>query len=200
MGSATGSGWYTKDSQIAPQAQQIIPIADGERFTLNGWSDGTSVASGFTADQNVTLSAVYVKQYLVTLTSTLGTAYGSGWYDAEDTARIRVTPTSIPAEGILGVLGVRSMLTGWQGDYTGSPGSDGSSVMKVDSPMTIHAVWSLNPGIILPAVVIIAVTSIVAVAFKRRKQVQFCLNCGNRLPKGSIFCLECGHRQDTDLK
>jgi ribosomal protein L40E len=202
VGSAMGNGWYVEGSEVAPQAQLTVPISGGERYYLEGWTDGTYTASGFAADQNMSLSAVYVKQYLVTVTSTLGSTFGSGWYDAGIDVKIGVRPTSIQAEGILGALGVRSIFGGWGGDYTGSPRPDGSSLITVNAPMTIHAEWSLNPGTILPAsaVIIIAIVSVGAVTLKRRNKVQFCLNCGHRLPSGSLFCLKCGRRQDLNRK
>jgi hypothetical protein len=196
VGSAIGNGWYVGGSNVTPQAQLTVPISDGERYYLKGWTDGTYIANGFTTDRNMSLSAVYVKQYLVTVTSTLGSTFGSGWYDAGSDAEIGVRTTSIQAEGILGVLGVRSTFGGWGGDYIGSPRSDGSSIIAVNAPMTIHAQWSLNPGIILSAsaVIIIAVVSVSAVALKRRSKVQSCLNCGHKLPRGSLFCLRCGRK------
>jgi len=199
LGSATGSGWYVEGSEITPQADQIIPVSTGERYYLRGWTDGTNTASGFSADGNMTLSAVYVKQYSVTVTSTLGTAYGSGWYDAGTDAVIGVKPTSTVANGVLGSLGARYTLGGWGGDYSGSVGSDGSSVIVASSPLTIHAEWVMSPGVILPtlACVCIATVSIAFLALKRRMKPQFCLNCGHKLPGGSLFCLECGHKQET---
>ena len=184
---------------ITPQADQIIPVSTGERYYLKGWTDGTNTASGFSADGNMTLSAVYVKQYSVTVTSTLGTAYGSGWYDAGTDAVIGVKPTSTVANGILGGLGVRYTLSGWGGDYSGSVGPGGSSVIVASSPLTIDAEWVMSPGVILPTLigVGIATVSIAFLALKRRTKPQFCLNCGQQLPRGSLFCLDCGHKQET---
>jgi hypothetical protein len=198
VGSSTGSGWYVEGSEITPQAEQTVPIAEGQRYYLKGWTDGTYTASGFTADGNMTLSAVYVKQYSVTVTSALGSAYGSGWYDAGSDAVIGVKPTRIQANGILGVLGVRYTLAGWEGDYTGSVGPDGSSVIVANSPMTIHAEWMMSPGVILPTLVgvVIACVSITLLTLRRRTRTQYCLNCGHKLPSGSLFCLDCGHKQE----
>jgi hypothetical protein len=199
VGSATGSGWYTEESEITPQADQRIPINDTARYSLEGWTDGTYTANGFVADSNMTISAVYVKQYLVTVTSPLGTVIGSGWYDAGSTAKIKLTPTSIPANGILGLLGVSNVATGWGGDYTGGMSSDGSATLNVNSPLNIHVIWTLNLGLILPAIAGVATLAIVsvAVAYRRRSKIEYCLNCGHKLPKGSIFCLDCGHKQTS---
>lgn len=196
---ATGSGWYTKSSKVTPEAEQIIPLSDNTRYDLSGWSDGTDgTAYGFTADGNMTLSTIYVKQYFVMVTSSYGSAYGSGWYDAGSTARIRVTPTSIPGDGILGALGVSTVVSGWGGDYTGSPTADGSSNVKVEAPMMIHAVWVINPGLILPAMTVVVISVVTAFIFhKRRSNLQHCFNCGHKLPKGSAFCLECGRDQKS---
>ena len=199
VSSATGSGWYVEGSEVTPQAEQTVPITEGERYYLKGWTDGTYTASGFTADENMTLSAVYVKQYSVTVTSEWGTTYGSGWYDLGTDAMIGVNPTTIQADGILGLLGVRYTLVGWEGDYTGSVGPDGSSVIVVNSPMMIHARWVMSVGFILPslAAVVIASVSITLLTLRKRTKAQFCLNCGHKLPTGSLFCLNCGHRQET---
>jgi ribosomal protein L40E len=199
VGSPTGSGWYVEDSQITPQAQKTVPITAGERYNLKGWTDGTNTGSGFTVDNNMSLTAMYTKQYLVSLTSPLGSTYGSGWHDAGSVADIGVKPTSIPADGILGVLGVRSTFSGWEGNYTGTPRSDGSSLITVNAPMMVQAEWQMNLGTILPAsavIIMAAVVSVTAVALRRRSKVQFCLNCGQKLPSGSTFCLGCGHRQE----
>lgn len=161
VGSPTGSGWYVEGSQITPQVQETVPITYDERYYLKGWTDGTNTASGFTVDGNVSLSAVYAKQYLVSVISSVGSTYGSRWYIAAGTADIGVKPTSIEANGILGVLGVRFTFIGWEGDYTGTPRLDGSSLITVNAPMKIHAKWQVNPGVILPASVVVIVVGFV---------------------------------------
>jgi hypothetical protein len=210
IGAVSGSGWYVKNSQITPEAPEDVSAGDGARFHLNGWTDGRRVASFFTAEQNMTLSAVYVSQYLVTVTSPFGTSSGSGWYDAGSTATIMVSPSSVPAGGLLGQLGVKYALNGWGGDYTGKPGANGFSNLTVRSPMDIHALWSVNPGPILPGIltisVIVAAGIMNASKGTRRRPAKgtvttlsrvhpnFCRSCGRSMHRPANFCPGCGTR------
>jgi len=207
VGSPAGSGWYVEGSQITPQAQETVPITQSERYYLKGWTDGTYTASGFTVNGNMSVSAIYAKQYLVSVISPSGSTYGSGWYDAGSTAEIGVKPTSYPADGIMGILGVRSTFTGWEGDYTGSPGFDGWSLITVNAPMMIHAEWQVNLGIILPTsaiIIVVAVGLIVFFTLSRRRKVGSLTNPKHARPTQSVlagprkvglekrFCIECG--------
>ncbi len=177
FGIARGSGIYLYNSPVTPKAESEIQTSSVEKAVLKGWllnGNLTSLNYEFTAKEEMNLTALYTKQYLVTVTSDRGTPIGSGWYDNGSTATISVNPTSIVSEGMLGQLGARYVLSGWIGDFHGAVDSKGKSSVLVDSPKTIHAVWSTNYGIILPGIIALTVLVLASLIFveKSRRKIQ----------------------------
>jgi hypothetical protein len=92
-GSAYGSGWYdTGASARYGMSANTIPIGYGSREVFVGWSNGSSSLNAtVTIDSPKTISAEWKTQYLVSATSQYGSAYGSGWYDANSTAHVYIS-------------------------------------------------------------------------------------------------------------
>jgi hypothetical protein len=169
-GNASGSGWHVFGDIVDPIATKDVSIAQTERYHLTGWNANgiPSDSTEFTVTENLTLTAIYTHQFLVTISSPFGKSTGSGWYDAGSPAAISVT-TSASAPGLLGQLGVRTVFEHWSGDHSGS---EARSTVFVDSPKSIHAVWSYDYGILFPLVVLISGGIVTALAIIYRHRIE----------------------------
>jgi len=172
--SVTTSSWYVDGDRInLPTPQTVILLTDNTRNLFEGWFVNGVLDSQdtFTAVGNMTFSPVYAKQYLVQVNSSLGSATGSGWYNEGANATISVQPSTMPAPGILGELGVRSVLTGWTGDYNGSV-VNSESTIQVKTPMVITAVWKTGYGFLPYYVAVIIAGLVLAIQLiqKRKKK------------------------------
>jgi hypothetical protein len=166
-GTASGGGWYTYGDTVNPLAASDYNVSPFERYHLTGWAANgmLSDSRAFDVTKDMDLTAVYSRQFLVTVSTPVGRSSGSGWYGAGTQASLSVSPSTGKAPGILGALGVRSSFSHWSGDYSGA-GID--STIVVDSPKTIQAVWSYDYVGLLPLVGLIAVVTAVAATLSRR--------------------------------
>ena len=96
--SVRGGGWYDANSTVSLSLNAtVIGTGYGKRVVFSHWSGGsTSPTLQFTASapQNVTL--FWDTQYMVNATTAYGNATGSGWYDANSTAHIRLSTAFVP--------------------------------------------------------------------------------------------------------
>ncbi len=76
-------------------ATSIVPDASGSRFRFEDWDDNPNRVRGIRPVGDTTLVANYVQQYLVDGISEMGTIFGDGWFDIDDTAYVAVVPDSI---------------------------------------------------------------------------------------------------------
>ncbi len=90
----------------------IVPIDNLTQLKFDHWEDGSNLSTrSVDVESDTTLSATYITQHKLLLTSTIN-ATGEGWYDDGSTARFSVPP-SAPIEGVLGVLGGKLQFKGW---------------------------------------------------------------------------------------
>ncbi len=147
--------------------------------------------------------------YYLDVRSPFGSVSGTGWHVYRSQAAISVTPTTVPADGWLGQLGVRMTFVGWNGDYAGS---SPTITLTVDSAKTVKAIWNTEYGPIIPAIASSSFVAIflagleitlskVRVADLRNKRVvtpsvrMFCPHCGMAIRRKTNFCVECGAAQ-----
>ena len=176
LGETKGSGWYL-------QGDNVIPIADvqeeyfssNERIVLTGWTNGQQTLNngiGWIVGEDIpsgVLNAVYLHQYLVNVTSPMGNTTGSGWYNQGSIITVAVTPDSIPTQGILGLFHVRTVFTGWAGDFLST---NNPVFLIADSPKQIHATWGTDYGLLplfFVAGIVIAAAWLVAALLPKRK-------------------------------
>jgi hypothetical protein len=163
--SGNHSAWYLyRDTVNLSAASSTVPISATSRYMLEGWyvNDTFEKQSSFSVTGNMVLKPKYVKQYRVQVMSPIGTATGSGWYGEGTASTIGVMPNVILAQGILGSLGVKTVLSGWSGDFNG-PLANGESTVLVNSPLTITAVWRTDYSVLSYLLLLAAV--VIAVAF-----------------------------------
>ena len=112
---------------------QNVDVQPGVRAEFQAWSDGTNTSSRIIrAASNVTLTATYKRQFLITVASQHGTPSGSGWHDESSQVQVSVQSP------VNGTIGTRYMFSGWTGDYNGT---DDPTTFQATQPMNITASW-----------------------------------------------------------
>lgn len=146
-----------------------LPVSEGVRMTFVRWSDGvTSATRQVSIGNNMTLSALYEPQYRLDVSSPYATTNGSGWYFQNETAVAFVEPTTVPAEGTLGLVGVRHVLDHWVGNCLAD---NVTCKLIMSGPSSVIAVWRddyTTP--ILLAVSIAVIVSLTILLHHRRKR------------------------------
>jgi len=134
--STTGSITVTAQTNetFEVNVPQIVGIQPDVRAVFNTWANGDSNNSeSVFVGSNVTLTADYKRQYLVSVTSQYGTPTGSGWYD--ENSQDNITITSI----VDGPPGTRYVFAGWTGDLASS---SNQLTTHVTGPLTVTALWT----------------------------------------------------------
>jgi hypothetical protein len=137
----TRSGWYNASTTIAlPVSNSVISENDGARQVFNGWggdASGTDLTSNpLEVDGPKTVTVNWKTQYYLTVSSEHGNPTGQGWYDAGTTAAFGVT-TPISAGS-----GTRFVFKSWTGTNSGYSGSETSSQVIMNGPVTETATWT----------------------------------------------------------
>ncbi len=115
----------------ALQLKASIPADPGVRIAFGGWSDGsTSNPRQVDISRNITLTAKFVTQYLLTADSPFSNVSGAGWYDSGSTAYISIEPEVDHWNG------TRHVFTDWTGDLQTS---NTSLSVLMDSPKHVKA-------------------------------------------------------------
>jgi hypothetical protein len=146
-----------------------VDLGAGARASFEKWSDGVATnLRQLNIQDDLDLTAVYKKQYLLNFVSNEGNPQGEGWYDAGSQATISVTS---PQPDSLGALGGRLVFEGWTGDVTtDSP----TATVTMNGPKTVKPEWGTDDSqayIILGAIVA-AFAVIIAVFLMRRRAAQ----------------------------
>jgi hypothetical protein len=171
----TSTAWYVYGSTVdLTEAPSTVQVSPDVRFQLNGWyvNGELGIPTSFITQGPITevvLRPQYLKQYLVTVSSTTGSIVeGSGWYTSGSYDTIFVTPTILPYPNSFGLL--NSHFVRWMGSFTSTNSNDR---FKVDGPMTIEAIWAVDPFsplILLALILLFAVLAIGSiVALRKRK-------------------------------
>jgi len=117
--------------------EALSPVAGptGTRYVWTSWSDGgTQTHTYIVPSSSEAVTANYVVQYLLTVTSDHGVPSGAGWYDAGDTAYARLDTGNITIDG------TRYLFVNWTGDATGTNYA-ASDAIHMDGPKTAIAEW-----------------------------------------------------------
>jgi hypothetical protein len=149
---------------------EVIPMNEGSRAVFSGWNDNVADASRAIAiGNNLTLKANYRVQHRLDVISPYGSTNGSGWYFDNMNATSSVSPSVIPAEGLVGMIGVRHVFDHWTGDCTG-PKPECDVIM--DSPRSVTAVWrdDYTMTIALSAAILAIAFAAIMLALKARRK------------------------------
>jgi hypothetical protein len=127
------------------------------------------------ASSATALIFVYTAEFYVNVTSPIGRTEGSGWYTNDTVASFSVDRSTAPAQGFLGMLGLKYSLVEWVGsdNFLGVPvGPRGSLVVR--GPTAVLAVWqedwssvTLNIAVLL---VLVAAAGVAVILWIRRQR------------------------------
>jgi hypothetical protein len=146
---------------------EMIPMSEGVRDSFVGWSDNATQASREIAlGNNLTLNVNYRTQYRLDANSPYGTLSGPGWYYENTDADLTINPTAVPAEGILGLIGVRHIFDHWSGDCSlAQP----ECRLVMNSPRSAIAVWRDDYTITALAAIALITIATLAILVRRRR-------------------------------
>ena len=149
---------------------ETIPKGEGARVAFVGWSDNISEPRRvITIGNNMTLQANYEMQYYLDVNSSYGSANGSGWYPQNQEALTSVSPTTVMAEGLSGILGVRRVFDHWSGDCTGTQ-PECSIIME--GPKKLGAVWRDDYTVTMLGLVVLIVAAATLVLLRKRAHLR----------------------------
>jgi hypothetical protein len=142
----------------------LVEFNNSTRLTFTGWKDGER-NSNRTLDirADTTLTARYVKQYQLILSSNLSNS--SGWYDEGTTATYSV-PSTEPMDGLLGLLGGKWVFQGWYENNTQLVTRAFVGTIPMNTPHHLTARWKgdyTQPSALLGILTIAIIASIIYV-------------------------------------
>jgi len=112
-------GWYVNGQRLAAEPRTLIV---GDPMVIEGR---------------------YRTEYYLTVKSAIGKTDGSGWYTKDSVTTFSVNSTHVPADGILGWLGVTREFVRWIGSPNlVSPPTVPQSVVTMREPTEVEAVWT----------------------------------------------------------
>jgi len=172
-GGVTGDGWYDLNAYATASAELYVDGSPGTRYAFAAWTGDVSSANPnqtIRMDGPKAVTAAWQTQYLLTVTSSHGTAAGGGWYDQYDVATV-----TLPA-GQVTEAGRTWEFTGWTGDASGI----GSVVtVTMNGPRTVTANWRekdalITSGLWIPILLgaILAAILLAVLLLRRRKRQQ----------------------------
>jgi ribosomal protein L40E len=201
--------------------QDVVSIDDSTRLRFDHWTDGITTTNRFvTLEDDMQFEVIYVRQFLLNLTSPYGNATGGGWYDQESSATFSVVAIQ-PMSGLFGLLGGKYVFSNWAGDST-STAPNASVIMN--GPKTVTAQWRADntlPYVILGSIIAFMTIPLLLIVRRSSAQrpapptstppapsagtalqtipntlmpVKFCRRCGVKIPRDSEYCEECGTR------
>jgi hypothetical protein len=142
------TGWY-RNGTILPIPRigsDTYETAPGTRVVFDGtYLNGQRLATEpkeMTVNAPFTLELRYRTEYYLNVTSPVGETTGSGWYPADTVASFAIDRTMFPAQGFLGILGLKLLFEVWtgSGNFVGLPVEPRGSVAMKEAT-TITALW-----------------------------------------------------------
>lgn len=173
------TGWYPSGASLPVRrtGPDLIPVAPGARLVFEGWYLNSKRLPGelgtIIVDGPTTLEGHYKTEYYVNVTSSIGKTEGSGWYAKDSVVSFSIDKSTIGAEGLMGLLGLKRSLSRWIGsdDFSSAPvGPQGSVVAR--GPTTIEAVWQDDWSIVFTNLmtILLGVIAAVAIIMIRRRR------------------------------
>ncbi len=149
-------------------APDIVQIDNMTRLRLERWADGqTQTSRTENLQEDASFGAIYVKQYLLSLQSSLGVASGGGWYDEGSSAQFSIS-SSQPMTGFQGIMGAKWAFQGWyEAQRLVSLPSTGSISMNEGHDLNAH--WTADYTI-PAAIAVVAILAAAIVVFATRRQ------------------------------
>ena len=184
----------------------IVEFQNSTRIIFTRWSDGVTDAQRHVLiDGDVTLSAIYRTQYLLSVNP--GSS-SEAWYDKGSNATL-TAPRSEAGSWPLNLFGVTQSFTGWSGDvHSSMPQLN----ITMDSPKTITVNFAVDYlPLAIPVIFGVGIALIViSVVIMRRRSSNpstidvpnqptdsACPNCGQTTEEDWVHCIKCGTKLTT---
>jgi hypothetical protein len=170
-GTVNGSGWYVENQEALATASPVTVMGEefsGVRHVFDHWSQdctGTQPECRVIMDGPKKVEATYQTQYYLNVTSPYGAVNGSGWYVENQEALATVSPVTVMAEGLSGILGVRHVFDNWSQDCTGT---QPECRVIMDGPKKATAVWRDDYTLTVLGAVLLIVAAATLVLLKRK--------------------------------
>jgi hypothetical protein len=179
-------GAYLPWGNYTISVPEEILKSEGVRDFFVGWSNNETHASrAITLGNNLTLSVNYKTQYRLDASTPYATINGSGWYYENTIAPLTIYPTTVPAEGFLGLIGVRHLFDRWSGDCSLA---QAKCTLMMNGPKKVTAVWRDDYMITtLATASLIAICAIAMLLRKRRIPRKLTVQ-SRRLSRFTLFC------------
>jgi uncharacterized repeat protein (TIGR02543 family) len=135
-GDPTGEGWYDNGATATFSVTTPYAGVTGTQYVFSAWSgDSTATTPSASVTMNApkSVTAAWITQYQLTVTSQYGNPTGAGWYSSGSTATFSVTSPSA------GATGVQYVISAWTGDSTATTAS---VTLTMDGPKTVTAQWT----------------------------------------------------------
>jgi hypothetical protein len=159
--------WFRAGDTVQVSVKPVIEVVQNEvRYVFKGWSDPSlpQIPSlTLSVDKPLRVQAVYEKQYRVEAASEYGVS-GTGWYPENSTAILKA-PAS-PRTMLL----LKTVFNGWTGDLSNSVDRGDTLIVRVDKPVRVMAVYSIEPDYISIAVLGGVITVITAVGLRKTEK------------------------------
>jgi hypothetical protein len=121
--------------------EQVLASGAGERFVFVGWSDGVNSDSRFiVVGRSLNVTALYRKEYYLSVNSDLGLRAGQGWYPAGSNPSFAVAPTS-NLQSRFGLVTRTYRFAGWSGNTNSS---DALASIAMNGPESVEAQWNYS--------------------------------------------------------
>jgi len=138
--------------------EEVVSIKDGERDVFQHWLVNDVHSNNpvsLEMDKPYVAIAKYVTEYRLDVGSEIGTASGSGWYQAGQVAKMSITPETVPMESPWGLLGAKYRFDGWsgQGDVPANP----TVSVTMNRPLTYTARWCCDVTLTVVCITVIIV-------------------------------------------
>jgi hypothetical protein len=143
---------------------------EGVKYIFDSWSDSgkKELDRSFTMDRDISVKAIFIKQYYLKIISNFGNVEGEGWYDEGTYAYARLDKDEFPAEDVFHVY----KFVRWTRDATGN--SLTSDPILMDSPKVAEAVWEKRFSLLFYLVIIgaIAMATILPVTYSKNLRIK----------------------------
>jgi hypothetical protein len=140
----------TARGQHSIEVQPFVYVGNGSRLRFTRWDDSTNATlRQLDLNENTSLHAFYTQQYFMQVTSPYGQTFGSGWYDADSLATVRVQPPMLNEPPVF--------FSYWT---SGMNASEVRTLLFVNSPTVVQAVWNgtSSPSELSPWLIISVLT------------------------------------------
>jgi len=132
------SNWYPNGTVLNLSVEPFIYLKFGERLAFKKWSNNiTNTNIEIVVDKPGFIEALWCKQYLLKVDSSLRYCAGGGWYDENSTAFLRINSSVVELGN-----GTRRVFEAWVGEGEGSySGTETNLTIIVRNQINETAIW-----------------------------------------------------------